>query len=311
MASRVIGTFGGEKPGALVICIGALHGNEPAGVHALEMVFQQLAVNPELEFNGRFLGLIGNLGAYSSGIRYVRQDFNRIWFVDRLQQILRRRKSRLQAEDKELAELFEIIHHEIEAYKPDRIFFLDLHTTSANGGIFSIPTGEGPSLQWAKSLQAPVILDLFKEVDGTLLRFARNGHFVSGGIPIQTLGVAFEAGQHEDFLAVSRAMLAIINTLTFAGCVEKGSLESPNEQELKESAAALPKVTRIIYAHHIEEDDNFKMRPGYRNFQPIEAGEHLADDATGPIRSNYNSLILMPLYQPKGSDGFFLVKEEE
>ena len=61
MASRVIGTFGGEKPGALVICIGALHGNEPAGVHALEMVFQQLAAKPELEFNGRFLGLIGNL----------------------------------------------------------------------------------------------------------------------------------------------------------------------------------------------------------------------------------------------------------
>jgi succinylglutamate desuccinylase len=51
------------------------------------------------------------------------------------------------------------------------------------------------------------------------------------------------------------------------------------------------------------------MRPGYANFQPIRRGEHLADDASGPVLAPEDGLILMPLYQSLGTDGFFLVQE--
>jgi succinylglutamate desuccinylase len=51
------------------------------------------------------------------------------------------------------------------------------------------------------------------------------------------------------------------------------------------------------------------MRPGYVNFQPIQQGEHLANDTTGPVLAPEDGLILMPLYQPQGSDGFFVVQE--
>jgi succinylglutamate desuccinylase len=50
------------------------------------------------------------------------------------------------------------------------------------------------------------------------------------------------------------------------------------------------------------------MREGYKNFQAIKAGEVLADDKNGEIVAPEDCLLLMPLYQRQGTDGFFLVK---
>ena len=186
---------------------------------------------------------------------------------------------------------------------------LDLHTTSADGGIFCIPTDEKASLRLAKELHAPVILNLFEGVEGTLLRFAADGHFQMGGFPKNTFGVAFEAGQHDDPLSVSRSVAGIINCLRAAGCVEQGKLNTRHDDILQQYSDRLPKVTRLTHVHHIRPGDEFRMRPGYINFQSIEKGEHLANDVTGPIYAPNAGLILMPLYQPKGSDGFFIVEE--
>jgi succinylglutamate desuccinylase len=51
------------------------------------------------------------------------------------------------------------------------------------------------------------------------------------------------------------------------------------------------------------------MRPGYRNFQRVAKGEIVATDRRGPVRTREAGRILMPLYQVKGNDGFFLVRE--
>lgn len=311
MLSRIIGAIGGENPGTLVISVAALHGNEPAGVHALDEAFQMLGAVPHLNFKGRFVGLIGNLHAFSSRSRFVERDFNRIWVNDHLKKILSCDEAELRGEDLELVHLFKVIHAEIQAFKPDKIIILDLHTTSAGGGIFCIPTDESASLTFAKALHAPVILNLFDRVEGTLLRFAAEGHF-SDDAPIpETLGVAYEAGQHDDPLSVNRSLSAILNTLHFAGCISDTAIKSPHESILQKSFAELPRVTRLIHAHHVMPGDTFKMRPGYVNFQPIRENEYLADNIRGPILAPCDSLILMPLYQSQGSDGFFLVKEEE
>lgn len=311
MLSRIIGSIGGEQPGPLVIATAALHGNEPAGVHALEQAFQMLHAAPNLHMQGRMIGLIGNLQAYSNHQRFVERDFNRIWTVEHLAEILPQNEADLHGEDLEFFQLFHAIHREIALYKPEKVILLDLHTTSAGGGIFCIPTDEAESLQLAKALHAPVILNLFDRVEGTLLRFLTEGHF-SPEHPIRhALGVAYEAGQHDEPLSVSRSLSAILNTLHFAGCISDLNLRSPHEMILQKSFAELPRVTRLIHAHHIKPGENFKMCPGYVNFQRVQAGEHLADDVHGQVLSPFTSMILMPLYQPQGSDGFFLVKEEE
>jgi succinylglutamate desuccinylase len=51
------------------------------------------------------------------------------------------------------------------------------------------------------------------------------------------------------------------------------------------------------------------MEPGFRNFQQLRQGQVLARDRTGEITAHETGLILLPLYQTLGDDGFFLGRE--
>jgi succinylglutamate desuccinylase len=312
---RIIGTYTGPEPGALVVVFGAVHGNEPAGVRALEEIFRMLerepAVNPGFTFCGKLIGLVGNLRAFATGQRFLRCDLNRLWTPDNLRRILQTDPSALEAEERECAELLALLHTEIQDIRPEALILLDLHTTSAEGGIFCIPSDDAASLRLAKELHAPVILGMLEGLEGTLLHFAAGNRFEISGYPKYSLGAAFEAGQHDDPLSVSRSIAAIINCLRACGCIRQEDVDSRHETILKAFSDPLPKVTRLHHVHHIRPGDAFRMRPGYLNFQPIESGEHLADDATGPVLAPQNGLILMPLYQPQGSDGFFVVRALE
>ena len=53
------------------------------------------------------------------------------------------------------------------------------------------------------------------------------------------------------------------------------------------------------------------MKKGFKNFDPIKKGDVLAEDNTGLILAKMDGLILMPLYQSKGSDGFYVVRPVE
>lgn len=310
---RIIGTYTGPEPGALVIAFGAVHGNEPAGVRALEEVFrlltQEQLVNPGFSFRGTLVGLIGNRQAFHSGQRFLDRDLNRMWLPATIRRIRQSETQMLQAEDLEIAELFDCIHEQIRNTRPEALVLLDLHTTSAEGGIFCIPSDDAASLRLAKELHAPVILGLMQGIEGGLLRFASGNHFAVGAHPQHSVGVAFEAGQHEDPLSVSRAIAAIIHCLRASGCIRPEDVDNRHISILETYSKLLPKVTRLRHVHALRPGDQFRMRPGYVNFQSIRRGEHLADDVEGPVLSPQDGLILMPLYQPKGSDGFFLVQE--
>ncbi len=308
---RIIGTYTGATPGPLVIVLGAMHGNEPAGVRAMEEVFQMLEkepeVNPGFTFQGKLVGLMGNLTAFQRSQRFISQDFNRIWTPANAQRIQQTPVAQLDAEEAQFFEVIDVIQAEIVATGADRLILLDLHTTSADGGIFTIPADQGASLAVAKELHVPVILDLFESIEGAILRYAVDGHLRVGQQPLHTLGVAFEAGQHDDPMSVSRSISAVINCLRAVGCIRLQDVDNRHDALLRLYSANLPKVTHLRHVHHIQPEDAFRMRPGYVNFQPIQQGEHLADDINGPVRAPEAGMILMPLYQPKGSDGFFVV----
>ena len=80
---RIIGSYAGSKKGPLLICFGGIHGNEPAGIQAIEEVFERLDKeplrNPDFEFSGHLLGIRGNLRAIQAGKRYLQKDLNRQW----------------------------------------------------------------------------------------------------------------------------------------------------------------------------------------------------------------------------------------
>lgn len=313
MMERIIGSYTGPEPGALVVVFGAVHGNEPAGVLALQELFRMLEkepiVNPGFTFKGKLLGIIGNCQAFASNRRFIQRDLNRMWTPENIERIRQADPQTLQAEDRELAEILALIQAQLLETKAEALILLDLHTTSADGGIFCIPSEDRASLRLAKELHAPVILGMLEGLEGTMLHVAVGNHFKISEYPQYSVGVAFESGQHQDPQAVSYAIAAIINCLRAAGCIRAEDVDSRHESLLKSFTDALPKVTRLRHIHHIQPGDAFHMRPGYVNFQAIQRGEHLADDTRGPILAKEDGLILMPLYQPQGTDGFFVVRE--
>lgn len=310
---RIIGRYGGKVEGPLVLGIGAVHGNEPAGVKALEEVFKMLEMeqktNPGFIFKGCIYGLTGNVAAYKTGARYINKDLNRIWHPENVDKLLSVGPESLQHEEKELVELLTVIRQIITETQSRHIIIIDLHTTSADGGIFSIPLeDDADSIRLAEALHAPVVMGLLKGLNGTLMHYASGNHFIYNGLPETAGCVAFEAGQHDDPLSVSRCISAVISTLRAVGCVKPEDVDHKHDDILLDYASGLPKRTRITHVHHIGPEEHFSMRPGYLNFQPVKRGEQLAVSVKGPILAPSDGLILMPLYQPKGTDGFFIVE---
>jgi succinylglutamate desuccinylase len=308
--SRVIGFFEGKAHGPLLVCLGGIHGNEVSGIKAIETVLSLLEreaeINPGFVFRGSVLGLRGNLQAIDAGNRYQEKDLNRIWTTPHIQRIKAAPIEALQAEDLELRELIEVIEHNLAIKQPERLYLLDLHTTSAGGGIFTVATDNPESIRIGIALHAPVIKGLLAGLEGTTLHY-----FTDENTGIPTTGVSFESGQHDDPLSVNRAIAALINCLQIIGCIPDGTVENRYDEILRRYSEGLPKVAELVTSHRVRPGDQFRMRPGYANFQPVRQGELLAHDAGGPITAIADGLILMPLYQPQGSDGFFIVRTVE
>ncbi|MFT5164781.1 MAG: succinylglutamate desuccinylase [Saprospiraceae bacterium] len=304
---RVIGRYTGEKKGPLLIVFGAMHGNEPAGVEALKIMFNMLTVepitNPQFKFRGRILGLIGNTRAEQIKERFIVKDLNRQWTKENVTRIKTAPEEMLDSEDLEIKEILDLLEKEIASFQPTKIVVLDLHTTTAYGGIFSITTDEEESIRIALELHAPVVKGMLKGIRGTTLHYFNKDNF-----KVDTVAVCFESGQHNEELSANRAIAAITNCMRTIGCVEAKHIENQHDSLLIEHSKNLPKMSELIEIHSIKSGDNFEMLPNYRNFQRIQKGECLAKNKNGKICAPTDSLILMPLYQKQGDDGFFLIK---
>ncbi len=308
LPDRIIGDYIGQRPGPLVVVFGGIHGNEPAGVEALKTLFDLLHLepgyNPGFQFSGRLLALRGNRRALQKGKRFIDKDLNRFWLSQHLQQLqnLTPGSNPADAEDRELLEVLDLIWQTITSYQPQHMYVLDLHTTSTHGGIFTITSDHEESIRLAIQLHAPVITGVLRGLSGTTLH-----HFTSEHYPCHTVALSFEAGQHDDPVSVQRAIAAIINLLRSVGCVRAEDVENKHDQLLIAYSAGLPKVAELVYTHRIPTGSQFRMQPGYVNFQPVKAGELLAFQDGEAIYCPFDAHILMPLYQPQGEDGFFLV----
>ena len=68
-------------------------------------------------------------------------------------------------------------------------------------------------------------------------------------------------------------------------------------------------MLRIVYRYALESTEDFNMCPGFESFQVVSAGQLLATHHGEDVRSDRDGRILMPLYQPQGDEGFFLMEE--
>ncbi|MCB9227915.1 MAG: succinylglutamate desuccinylase/aspartoacylase family protein [Chitinophagales bacterium] len=298
---RVIGRYGKYGAAKTFLVFAGIHGNEKAGIYALQELFKEFE-EANVPFDGTVIGIAGNLKAIKDNVRFTHKDLNRQWYLSKIRKLGALPFGMLNtAEDVEQKQILDLIL-DIVHDKGKKLMLVDLHTTSAKGGSFSITNAHAKSTEYALQIPVPVIDKMITKIKGTTLEY-----FNDIGLP----AIAFEAGQHEDPIAVQRMKAALVYMFYHAGCIESGVVEKYKDaySEMETSFKNLPKHVEVIYRHPIEEDDKFIMKPGYVNFQSIKKGEVLAHDKHGEIVSHTDGLMLMPLYQSKGEDGFFIVKE--
>ncbi|HBH22757.1 MAG TPA: hypothetical protein DDY13_04970 [Cytophagales bacterium] len=290
---RLLGKFTGDK-GPNVIFFGAIHGNEPAGVIAIQKVLRQLH-KKEIPFKGRLIGICGHLEALKQGKRYLAKDLNRIWYGHPEHYIT-------YGDVPEYNEKKEILDQMLEQIDPNEPTILfDLHTTSAKSIPFVSISDTLKNRSLISGLPAPLILGLEEQMDGPMFSF-----FSELGIP----AVLFEAGQHQAGSSVKNSEAFIWMSLIKCGCLEPDHV--PNRQEhyryLRSQYTITQPVFQLKHTYLIAPDENFKMKPGYVNFQRVEAGEVLGYNQNGQVSTPIGGLIFMPLYQSLGKEGFFIIK---
>lgn len=295
---RLLGCVDGDGPGPTLICLAGLHGNEPAGVVAARQVVELLA-RDERRLSGRLVAVAGNRKALAAGRRFLDADLNRMFTGEKISRV-RAAGDPAGAEEGELRELDELLTELVEG-AADRVFLLDLHTTSGPGSAFGILDDTLPNREIALDLPVPLVLGLEEELSGTL-----SGYMSSRGVTV----VGFEAGQHEDRRSIDRAEAAIWLVLASCGLLEGGEWPevAAARRRLQADNETATRIVEVRYRHHIEPQDDFRMAPGFSSFQPVAAGQPIGLARSGPVTSPMRGLLLMPLYQAQGEDGFFLVR---
>ncbi len=297
---HIIGEFTGDAAGASLIVFGSVHGNEPSAVIAMRRILPELE-NLKEKLTGRVYFLAGNTRAINKNVRFIDYDLNRHWTIERV--AVNRPDSNIatnRAEDIEQRELLEILQRIISTAE-NEIYALDLHSTSAESIPFAMIGDTLRNREFARKFPATFLLGIEEQLDGTILEYLSN-------LGLVTLG--FEAGQHTDKMTARSQEALIWLALVHSGILPAEDFDvEKQEQILRQAMHDQKRIIEIRYRHAITDTDLFKMEPGYENFQPVKKGEVLATDKNGQIRAKETSLILMPLYQTQGSDGFFLGRE--
>lgn len=294
---HIIASVRGSLPGPTLVILGGIHGNEPAGVLAIDRVLPRIKERKAL-LRGDIVLLRGNTRALEQKVRYIEADLNRQWTAA---QINDSRPNDV-AEMSEILEQRELLLALKEAVSRARgdVYFVDLHTTSAAGKPFATVGDTIRNRRFALKFPVVIVLGLEEQIDGTLLEFINNRGAITMG---------FEAGQHKALTSVDNHEALIWLATVAAGNFDARDIHLERYRSQLKHASGGSRVVEVRHRHAISAEDEFEMEPGYRNFQPIKRGQLLAKDRRGEITACETGLILMPLYQKLGDDGFFLGRE--
>ncbi len=295
---RILGRVSGEKAGPSLIVIAGVHGNEKAGVEASQRVLHRLEQTGASPV-GDVTFLVGNLSALRRNTRYIDLDLNREWTPEKLE-VLKTNgdQARGPVEHKEQRELLRTLRGIIdEARGP--LIMIDLHTSSAEGPPLLTVGDTLRNRRFAQTFPLPLILGLEEQVDGALLELLNNHGVV-------TLGV--EGGSHESQESIDRHEAVLWQALVSSGILAARDVRdlARHQELLHKASRGVPAVIEVRYRHSIRAEDRFRMKPGFVNLAPVHKGQVLAQDVRGPVRAPETGLILLPLYQGPGADGFFV-----
>ena len=301
---RIIAHLKGQNDGPTVVFFGGVHGNEPAGVLALQHVFHEL----EEELSsvcGQAFAIAGNLEALGASKRFIDRDLNRIWEPDFLSALEGQEIGQV-AETKEVIALLKLLM-EIQEQASAPFYFIDLHTTSSSTTPFIVMNDSSLNRRFCRSFELPVILGIEEYLQGALLSYINDLGYVSFG---------FESGQHQELSAITLAEYFVGLCLFKTGVIPHKEKEARlwSDRLRQESIGRVPRFEKdsrfyeIYYQHLIRPEDRFEMCPGFSNFQIVPEGTLLAHSRMGPVTAQNESQLFMPLYQKQGAEGYYFIR---
>lgn len=285
-----------KKDGAVVVFIGGIHGNEPAGVIALKQLLKELH-EIENQLHGSVYGLVGNRAALKVGKRYTDVDLNRIWTEDSVEAI--NAEPHPEHEYKEQQELWGCLK-EIVSFHKGPFYFMDMHTTSAPTVPFMTVNDSLLNRDFTSNYPLPVVLGIEEYLQGPLLSYINSLGYVAFG---------YEAGQHEDQLSIQNCYDFAVLSLRITGILDEQSCNcQKHTRRLLEQTNQLKQFYEITFRHAITDRSQFDLKPGYKNFQFLEAGEIIGYEGAKTLQNEKRTQLFMPLYQGQGEDGYFLIR---
>ncbi len=301
----LIGKHHGDRRGPLLVCVGGVHGNEPAGVRALESVLEEFRTGDAPPVRGRLVALAGNLGALEASVRFRDRDLNRQWTMSRTDELNEEEAVRpdLGPEGLEQKRLLRMLETTLKEDRRGPAYLVDLHTTSSESPPFGIVGRREACRRFSSAFPFPHVRGLERHLPGMLADWACRRGFAS---------LTAEAGQHEASDSVTRLRAVVWTALSSAGLLQGDEPRVRDARDLLARASeGVPKYLEVRYRHGIKPGNGFRMKPGWKNFDRVLEGDVLAEDRGGEIRSPRAGLLFLPLYQELGSDGFFLVRATE
>jgi len=291
--NRIIYSQNNSKNGVTLICFASMHGNEPAGMFGMQKVMDSLK-GKQSQLNGNFYALLGNRSAFLNHVRFYEEDLNRLWTPDNLKAINNGQLK--ENEYKEQQELYNAIK-KITSYHTGDFVFIDLHTTSSPTIPFITISDSLNNRKLSRIFNIPIVLGIEEFLDGPLLSYINEfGH----------PSIGFEAGQHDDEKSTWHCEAFVWLIMENLGLVDKS--EFPYA-EFKRLLNIEKGFYEIIYRYALEDASDFEMNSGFQNFTPITTQQLLAHHNFNAVKSPFNGLIFMPLYQKQGEDGFFIVRK--
>ncbi len=299
VGEHMIGSFCGDENGPTLVVFGAVHGNEQSSIIAMRRILPRLS-EIEAQLKGRVYLIAGNTRAINKNVRFIGADLNRHWTDEIVKRNAPDSKIKTnRTEDVEQTEILVILDQIVKTAQ-DEIYALDLHSTSAESAPFAMIGDTLRNREFAQKFPATILLGIEEQLDGTILEYVNN-------LGAVTLG--FEAGQHTSKRSVDNQEALIWLALVNTEIVEKRDTTIDNYEEILETAMGRSRLIEVRHRHAIGPADEFKMELGYKNFEPIKKGDILATSRRGNVKAVESGLILMPLYQAQGEDGFFIGRE--
>lgn len=299
---REIGSYGNPKEGPTVIVFAGIHGNESSGIFALKHVLAVLE-NLKPEFKGFFISIAGNKPALELGERYIEHDLNRVWHIDNMSKI---KNNEYIPDDirPDVRQQIKIYNHIVRIFKEHKppYYFIDLHTTSSDSIPFITMSDTMRNRRFAQKFPMPTILGIEEFLPGTMLNYINE---------LGPVAIGFEAGIHDNISSIDNHISCLWLTFAATGCMQKQHIPDYNVhyKRINNHSDDSKKVFEIRYRHERTEVEKFKMISGFSNFQSIKRKEYLADNKEGKIFASEAGRIFLPLYQDKGDDGYFIIRE--